>query len=112
MQQSILKKNPDQAIRVYAVWQPAYDRDTYDAAVQAANDLFKDKRVRHIWDGDNALGAWYTENGPLKSTARYIWDACYLYAADARWHDRLIDAAHPVLDGIDRLTSHLPSVER
>ena len=113
MQQYILNWFPFLPIRVYAVWQPAYERDTLDAAIQSAQDLFRDGRVRHIWDGDNALATWYTRKGPLESTAVFIWDAYYLYASEAKWKDEpshLIDAGHPVINEMDQLVSMITSL--
>jgi hypothetical protein len=113
VQQSILKQYPSKPMRVYVVWQPAYGRDTLAAAKQSAYDLFDDPRVRHIWDGENALAKWYTQQGPLESTAIFIWDAYYLYASKAQWGDEpshLVDSGHPVLSGMDQLVSILTSL--
>jgi hypothetical protein len=113
VQQSILNRFPSLPIRVYAVWQSAYERDTLDAARQSAQDLFRDDRVRHIWDGDNAIATWYTRKGPLESTAVFIWDAHYLYTSEAQWKDEpshLIDAWHPVINGMDQLVSMITSL--
>ena len=113
MQQSILARYPARSLRVYAVWQSAYERDTLDATRQSAQDLLRDGRVRHIWDGDNALATWYTRKGPLESTAVFIWDAYYLYASEAKWKDEpshLIDAGHPVINEMDQLVSMITSL--
>ena len=113
MQKSILNRFSSLPIRLYAVWQSAYERDTLDAARKSAQDLFRDDRVRHIWDGDNALATWYTRKGPLESTAVFIWDAYYLYASEAKWKDKpshLIDAWHPVINEMDQLVSMVTSL--
>jgi hypothetical protein len=43
----------------------------------------------------------------------FIWDAHYLYTSEAQWKDEpshLIDAWHPVINGMDQLVSMITSL--
>jgi len=100
VQQKILNVYPSQPLKVYVIWQPIHRPDTLAAANTAAHQLFKDKRVVHLWDGNNEIGYWYKLEGSLDIKSEVMWDACYLYSADAVWNDKpdqQIQSGRPVV---------------
>lgn len=45
--------------------------------------LLPDARVRHYWDDDRLVGTWFAER--VEGFDGVVWDAYYLYDAEARW---------------------------
>jgi hypothetical protein len=106
VQQTILDAFPSTVLRVYVVWQPLHVDDSIDKARQSAREIFHDERVRHLWDGENALGKWYKSEGRMASEFIVVWDAYYLYAAESVWRtapSHLIGLGHPVIDTFSAL---------
>jgi hypothetical protein len=111
VQQNILQRFPSDDLRVYVVWQRILRNDSVNAARTAATQVFSDKRVSQMWDPANALGFWYKQSGDLEHKDPMVWDAYFLYGADAEWKDAptgLIDVGTTVWNLKDRL---LKSVE-
>ncbi|MDD9948659.1 MAG: hypothetical protein OXU48_03915 [candidate division Zixibacteria bacterium] len=106
MQQEILKKFSSDDLRVYVVWQRILRNDAVNTARIAAEQVFSDKRVSQMWDPANALGFWYKKSGELEHKDPMVWDAYFLYGADAEWKDAptgLIDAGYTVWNMKDKL---------
>lgn len=64
----------------------------------------------HLWDGNNEVGYWYKQEGSLDIKSDVMWDAYYLYAADAVWNDdRPISLGRPVVKTYEALIQALQS---
>jgi len=84
IQQEILDKYPALNIRVYAVWYEMLPGDS-KAAYPSARKLMPDRRVAHYWDKEKATGKWFKTAVPNSYEKPVMWDAYYLYDADAQW---------------------------
>lgn len=72
----------DDSLRVSIVWTAALRNDTYEEAVRS-RELVPDRRVRHYWDGANAVG---TLVAPVIGTKMQMaWDVYIAYAKGAKW---------------------------
>jgi hypothetical protein len=54
-------------------------------AFPAAQKLMTDSRVTHLWDRKKDAGKWFKKNVPSDYNKPVMWDAYYLYDADATW---------------------------
>ena len=45
--------------------------------------VLNDPRVTNFYDPNRVAGSWYGEH--IEGEARIVWDAYYLYGADATW---------------------------
>ena len=105
MRDNILNAKPDAKIAVYAVWLPMLggeERSDWDGGPLV------EPRVEHFWDGDRLAGRWLAdhETGDLGSPGGVLWDAYFLFGADARWDDEptgLLAAGDPIIGETDRL---------
>jgi len=59
IEDTVLKKVSEAAVRVYAVWLPILKTDTADRVAQAMGRL-PDSRVRHFWDSKAELAEKYS----------------------------------------------------
>lgn len=112
MQQNILAQYPSKKLRVYVIWQAVHADDSIERARQAAREIFRDDRVRHLWDGRNAIGLWYKQEGRLASQLTVVWDAYYLYAPESAWKtgpSHLLGLGHPVVDSFPSLKTIIAS---
>ena len=112
MQQNILQQLPSDDIRVYVVWQRILRNDTVNTAQKAATEVFKDARVKQMWDPAHALGFWYKGAGDLEHKDTIVWDAYFLYSADSKWTDAptgLIDTGTTVWNLRERLKKTVDS---
>ena len=67
-------------------------------------ELMVDDRVRHFWDGDRLLGAYFAKlTGAEKGAV--AWDVFFLYPPDASWGDRPRATGGAVVDQAARLQS-------
>ena len=82
MQSEILDKHDDPNLKVYTVWLPMLGEDERS---RIRTPLMADPRVRHYWDGDREIGAWF---GKVTPTVRMAWDIYFLYGSGADWTDR------------------------
>ena len=90
----LLEEYPRANLSVFAVWfnmMPADSRTRWPAS------LLPDPRVVHLWDEAKTVGRWYAprssslraefSEGSEWSGGEVLWDAYFLYAADATWDD-------------------------
>jgi hypothetical protein len=60
VQRNILERHPSVRLRVYAIWT---DKRFFDSRAQWDAASLVDKRVTHLWDGDDLSGRWLVEHG-------------------------------------------------
>ena len=77
MQNNILSKMPDPALRVFVVWIPFVSG--YRGAINPA--LLPDKRVTSLWDGQAISTRWFSRVTHFNPT----WDYYMLFPPGARW---------------------------
>ena len=79
-----MEKNPEAAVRVYAIYLSMLvpdGRDRWDA------NLMPDERVTHMWDEGRRVGCWYAEHQRPKGVfGRVVWDTYHLYGPEASWN--------------------------
>ena len=88
----MLKANPDQDLRVYAIWFAMYPNDARD---QWPAEAMPDPRVKHYWDDGKLVGRWYADRlsdiqgqmapGSKGFEAPVLWDAYLVYGPESRW---------------------------
>lgn len=83
MRHDILEKYPASNVHVYVVWfnmLPGDSRELVDRKV------LNDQRVTNYYDSNRVVGSWFAEhvNGDGNGI---VWDAYFLYGADAAWTD-------------------------
>jgi hypothetical protein len=88
IESEVLKTYPDLNVRVYAVWYEMYPGDS-PKAFPTARKTMPDARVSHFWDKKKATGRWFQAHLPSEYKKPIMWDAYYLYDADAEWTDTL-----------------------
>ncbi len=51
--------------------------------------LMPDPRVTHYWDGERALGIWFSQQDEYESVTfgPVSWDTFFLYSPEAEWTD-------------------------
>ena len=84
IQDNILAEYPKLNIRVYAIWYEMYPGDS-PKAFPSARKTMPDTRVEHYWDKKKETGRWFKVNVPSNYKKAIMWDAYYLYDADAEW---------------------------
>ena len=80
MRSNILEKYPSSDVRVYVVWfdmLPADSRNLVDRRV------LNDRRVTNYYDSGRLVGSWFGSH--VETEGRIVWDAYYLYGAEAAW---------------------------
>ena len=77
MQNNILSKMPDPALRVFVVWVPFMSG--YRGAINPA--LLPDNRVTSFWDGNAISSRWFSRVTHFLPT----WDYYMLFPPHARW---------------------------
>ena len=80
MQQNVLERYPSARLRVYAIWT---DKRFFDSRDQWDAAGLVDRRVTHLWDGDDIAGEWLVGNDPGFHGGD--WDAYALFRPDALW---------------------------
>ena len=101
MQSEILAAHPRANLRVYALWTNKLfgdARDRWDAAG------LTDRRVTHLWDGNDVAGDWLA--GSVPGYQGGDWDTYLLFGPDASWTGRpgpLASSGGPVDAELDRL---------
>jgi len=80
----VMKRYPELALRVYAVWYEMYPGDSPDD-FPAARRLMPDRRVTHWWDPSKDVGRWFTKVAQTNLRGEIQWDAFYLYGEQATW---------------------------
>src|SRR4051812_18467449 len=84
IQENILAEYPNLKIHVYAIWYEMYPGDS-PKAFPSAKKTMPDPRVEHYWDKKKETGRWFKKNVPTDYKKSIMWDAYYLYDADAEW---------------------------
>ena len=84
IQDEILARYPNLNIHVYAIWYEMYPGDS-PKAFPSARQTMPDARVEHYWDKKKETGRWFKANVPSDYNKPIMWDAYYLYDADAEW---------------------------
>jgi len=84
IEDEVLRKFPALDIHVYAVWYEMYPGDS-PKDFPSARQTMPDPRVRHYWDKKKMTGRWFQANVPSNYRQPIMWDAYYLYDADAEW---------------------------
>ena len=80
MRSNILQKYPASDVRVYVVW---FDMLPGDSRGLVDRRVLNDRRVTNFYDPKRVAGSWYGEHA--EGGAGIVWDAYYLYGADATW---------------------------
>lgn len=80
MQNNVLAKEGNGALRVYVAWVPMFRGR--EADVPKATTEVPDWRAAHYWDGDSLLVKGFRETLGLSEPA---WDIFLLYGPEARW---------------------------
>jgi hypothetical protein len=78
---NILEKYPSSDVRVYVVW---FDMITGDSRGLVDRKVLNDHRVANYYDPNRVVGSWFAEH---TGSAGIVWDAYFLYGADATWTD-------------------------
>jgi hypothetical protein len=92
VQVHILAKYPQADLRVYVGWLPMLPTDERFRVA----DLMVDDRVRHFWDGNRLLGAYFAKLTGAEAGA-IAWDLFFLYPPDASWGDQPEVGGGPVV---------------
>jgi hypothetical protein len=82
VQRNVLEPNTSADVRVYAVW---FAMLGGDARCEWKLSLMPDIRVRHYWDEYRLIGSWFAKE--VEGFDGVVWDAYYLYDAEARWDE-------------------------
>jgi hypothetical protein len=83
--QKVLSGIDDKSLRVSIVWTAALRNDTYEESIRS-RELVTDPRVRHYWDGANAVG---TLASPVLGTKMQMaWDVYFAYGRGAKWEEK------------------------
>jgi len=76
----LLAPDPSASLRIYAVWLPVL---AGDERASRNGTYMPDARVIHYWDGDRAVGQWFSTQ--IDGNASVAWDTYYLYGPQAVW---------------------------
>lgn len=111
VQREVLEPNPDQSIRVYAVWfnqLPGDSRGAWDPS------LLDDARVIEYWDEQRLSGPWFFEQreqiGFEFFGGAVVWDSSLLFGPQATWEEvpsPLEHFGYTVIARSDRLHTEL-----
>ena len=82
-----------------------------DAREKWNGNTLPDLRVRHFWDGEMQVGAWFAKE--VDGYRGVSWDTYYLYGPDAKWDalpsplvgsgGTIIDQRETIMIQVDRL---------
>jgi len=78
---NILEKYPSSDVRVYVVW---FDMLLGDSRGLVDRKVLNDHRVTNYYDPNRVAGSWFAEH---TGDAGIVWDAYFLYGAEASWTD-------------------------
>jgi hypothetical protein len=85
VQEEVLAKISDPALRVYVVWEPICKGDSRGAAEEAVREV-PDRRATHYWAGDRELGDRVSPVIGLKGET--AWDVYLLYPPNVKWEEK------------------------
>ena len=80
MRSDILQKYPSSNVRVYVIW---FDMLPGDSRQLVDRRVLNDGRVTNFYDPNRVAGSWFGEH--IEGGEGIVWDAYYLYGADATW---------------------------
>jgi len=80
VQHNVLERYPTAPLHVYAIWT---DKRFFDSRDQWDAAGLVDRRVTHLWDGDDIAGDWLVGHDP--GFRGGDWDAYALFRPDAKW---------------------------
>ena len=80
MRSNILEKYPSSDVRVYVVW---FDMLPGDSRNLVDRRVLNDRRVTNYYDSGRLVGSWFASH--VESGGGIVWDAYYLYRAEATW---------------------------
>ena len=101
MSERLLERHPGARLRVYVLW---VNRLAGDSRSQWDGGGLTDRRVVHLWDGEDVAGRWFARHQPGYQGPD--WDLYLLFGPDAEWTagpPRLRSAGAPVIDSTGRL---------
>jgi hypothetical protein len=78
---NILEKYPSSDVRVYVVW---FDMQPGDSRGLVDRKVLNDHRVINYYDPNRVVGSWFAVH---TGDAGIVWDAYFLYGAEASWTD-------------------------
>jgi hypothetical protein len=102
VQSDILNAHPKAHLRVYAIWTKKLFGDArhrWDAAG------LTDRRVVHLWDGNDVSGDWLVNH--VSGYQGGDWDTYLLFGPEATWSSQptpLRSSGSPVDDQVDALS--------
>lgn len=79
VQNNILSKNPDPALRVFVVWVPFLNGTR--GAINPS--VFPDSRVTYLWDQNAVSSQWFSRQ--VTGQPGPTWDYYLLFGPRARW---------------------------
>jgi hypothetical protein len=88
VQKEILDNYPEASLRVYSIWFSMIPTDAR-AGWAWTNNAITDNRVLHFWDEQKSVGRWFAQQASTNccgDTENIVWDAFFLYKADAIWN--------------------------
>jgi hypothetical protein len=99
---NILEKYPSSDLRVYVVW---FDMMPGDSRVLVDRKVLNDHRVANYYDPNRVVGSWFAEH---TGDGGIVWDAYFLYGADASWTDEpgpLVSSGQTVIGSSEGLAA-------
>ncbi|TAN33916.1 hypothetical protein EPN29_04595 [bacterium] len=81
MRSNILERYPSSVVRVYVVW---FDTLPADSRGLVDRKVLNDPRVANYYDPNRVVGSWFAKH---TGGGGIVWDAYFLYGADASWSD-------------------------
>jgi len=108
----ILQENPAEPLSVFVGWFAVLGPDD---ASQVDTSLLNDERASHFWDSDGEVSAFFSAHGDQMRlpTGELLWDAYFLFDADAGWGEAppaVADWGAPVITNIRELTDQLQTM--
>lgn len=83
--QKLLKNVTHEKLKAYFIWLPVLRMDSREWALKRAQ-RYSGERYRHFWDVNKATSNAWQKHFKHDSA---IWDAYFLYSADAIWEKEL-----------------------
>lgn len=101
----VTQKIASRELRIYVVWEPILDNDSFEAS-RSAGVYLQDPRVRHFWIGNGSVGEAFSEIAGLDSAV--AWNVFFAYGPDARWGEAPPSPAAYLHDLGDEVTAGQP----
>jgi hypothetical protein len=114
--ESLLERNANGSVRVFAVWQPMLPTDWVAPASSVLRRL-SDRRVQQYWDPNHLLATQMKKDARAPQPAQdccirsgILWDLAAVYERGSTWSDRMPTATvvnGPVVDVTDAIGGEL-----